>query len=709
MAWRRARFRPVPPRFVRVDDAFWNRWRRLALEKSLPSQLANYRLNHTLANFEVAAERVKARVAGVGDGREGRGELHEGWFFQDSDLYKWVEAVCAFVEAGDDIPCGLMSEMERVVDSIVSAQEPDGYLNTYYSTCFPERRWSNLYFTHELYCAGHFIEAAVVHHSATGSTKLLNAAKKFAERICEDFGVFSDCSPRRGIDYPGHPEVELALVRLSRALGKDDPVGPAALAAAEWFVRGRGRRGSAFSVISAALKFLREQRLVNRRGGRRDHGTPQVPEASSDVGQALRGMRPKLFFRVLYSYLTRRWAQAHAPVAKQRGPVGHAVRAAYLYAAVADLVAEGVANDLAGPLADAWDRMATARCYVTGGLGALPVVEGFGRDHELPNESSYAETCAAIGNVLWSWRCFLAFGEAKYAEMVERALYNAVLGGLGADGVTYFYENALESRTGVARRAWFPVSCCPSNVARLLGGLGGFVASWSPADPETGEPAYACVHLPLGCRVSLPAGEGAPALDLSVSSEIPWGGRVVVVVEAGGGPIRARVGVRVPGWTENPAAAVDGEPLAPGPRPLDLFFVEREWTGGERLELDFPAPVRFVHASPSVADDRGKVTIFRGPLAYCLEGVDNPGLDVFDGHMAGGDATSPATRWVDELGGFCSVGVPWRLGQPDAPRSGGPGWAWLVPYALRANRGRSPFRVWLPHAGVSSAGDVFLL
>ncbi|MHA1732294.1 MAG: glycoside hydrolase family 127 protein, partial [Promethearchaeota archaeon] len=412
---------------VDLSDGFWDGKLRLVREVSLPTQLQKYEENHTLANFRVAA----GELAGT----------HRGWFYQDSDFYKWLEAATYF--AGRDESGNLSRLVEEFVELLARAQAPDGYLNTYYQVLFPGTRWANPYFTHELYCAGHLLEAAVAHARVTGKRVFLDIARKFADLVVSDHASGKIPGP------PGHPGVELGLVALYRITGERSY-----LDLAGDLVRERGVHWGFRKILGAALRFMKEQKgarearaAAGGEGGAVQAGGGAGDPVSEDIHGALGKMSPGLFLRVAYAYATGRWALAHKPVARQKGPVGHAVRATYLYAAMADLVAETGNPEYMEVLESTWSRMVSRRMYVTGGIGALPFVEGFGRDYELPNRSAYAETCASIGNFLWNWRMlFLEPRRAPlHADLMERCLYNGILSGLGFDGRTYFYQNPLES------------------------------------------------------------------------------------------------------------------------------------------------------------------------------------------------------------------------------------------------------------------------
>ncbi|MGH2604392.1 MAG: glycoside hydrolase family 127 protein, partial [Dehalococcoidia bacterium] len=355
------------------------------------------------------------RAAGQQDGP------FQGLYFNDSDVYKWLEAA-SWSLATDPDP-----ELERLVDetiaAVAAAQQPDGYLDTYYILGDEAGRWTELVRTHELYCAGHLFQAAVAHHRATGKCSLLDVARRFADYICDVLGPAED-GKRPGTD--GHEEIELAMVELARETGE--------------------RR-----YLEQARYFL-DARGYGLAGGDEYH-------------------------------------QDHKPFRELDAMVGHAVRAVYLNAGAADIYAETGEPALLAALERLWRNMTTRRIYVSGGIGSRYEGEAFGRDFELPNARAYTETCAAIGSVMWAWRMLLLTGEARFADLMEQTLYNAVLPGVSLDGQFYYYQNPLEDDGHHRRQPWFHCACCPPNVARLLSSLPGYV--YTVTDDEVWVHLYA--------------------------------------------------------------------------------------------------------------------------------------------------------------------------------------------------------------------------
>ena len=535
--------------------------------------------------------------------------------------------------------------VDTVIDLISAAQQPDGYLDTYFSFERAAERWTNVRDMHELYCAGHLIQAAVAHHRATGSDRLLNVARRLADHIDTVFGP-----PEEGKrpTAPGHPEVEMALVELARAAGE-----PRYRRLAQLFVDNRGRG------------------LI---GGHAYHVD-------------------------------------HQPLREMDRLAGHAVRALYLCAGAADLCAESGEESLRTALDRLWRHMVARQIYVNGGLGARHDGEAFGDDYELPNARAYTETCAAIAGVMWSWRMLALDGDARYADLIETTLYNAFLPGLSLDGLAYFYVNPLADY-GPAygrRQPWFDCACCPPNIARLLAYLPSLFYSLSA------EGVWLHLYAEGAARLQMAGGR---TVTLTQHTRYPWDGEVVVEVEAEG-PFS--LFVRIPAWCDTGAALeINGQPFAGPLKGISVALVagsyaeiRRTWRPGDRVRLSLPMPVRRVECHPYVADNAGQVALQRGPLLYCVEGADNPGLDPRDLVLPAGGEFSDAFQ-PDLLGGVVVLRGPaavvppgdgwegclYRTAQPGGQEPAGPGVSdrvdlAAIPYYAWANRQPGPMQVWL--------------
>jgi uncharacterized protein len=613
------RLRPLPLDAVDLADDFWEPRRRINREVTLPSQYRHLEDTGRLDNFRRASEKI--------------GGEYQGIYFNDSDVYKWLEAAAWTLAEKPD------PNLERMVDAAITeiedAQEPDGYLNTYFTFERAAERWTD-FDLHEMYCAGHLFQAAVAHFRATGSERLLDVALRFADHICDTFGP--EEGKRQAVD--GHEEVEMALVELYRVTGERRY-----LDGARYFADARG------------------------------HGLLGRPYGLHDPS----------------------YSQDHEPLRDQSEVVGHAVRAMYLYSGAADVYAETGELDLMQALKRLWKNMATRRMYVSGALGSRYEGEAFGKDFELPNERAYAETCAGIGSMMWNWRMLGIEGEARYADLIEYTLYNAVLPGLSLDGQHYFYQNPLADDGTHRRQPWFGCACCPPNVARLLASLPGYFYS-------TSEGAV-WVHL---------YAEGAATLELDDNRTIslrqrtryPWDGRVEMDVEAEG---EFSVILRIPAWCEEGAAVqVNGQLVDVEISPGSYAKLRRKWRPGDTISMDLSMPVRCVECHPYVAENAGRAVLMRGPILYCVEQTDNPGVDLRDLVLNG---ESPTVRFDPELLG--GVVVLQDVAQLDSPDDG---WedriyrtvhprevdeqtratpVTAVPYYAWANREPGAMRVWL--------------
>ena len=430
-----SKLRPLTLKDVKISDQFWTRYTGLIPKVIIPYQwdilndrVEGAKLSHCLKNFKIAAGKETGSFAGA--------------IFQDTDVYKWLEAVAFSLQTNPD------NDLEEIADEVIGligrAQQDDGYINTYYTINEPGNRWTNLIEGHELYTAGYLIEAAVAYHDATGKDALLVVACRFADLICRVFG--SGEGQIHG--YPGHQEIELALIKLYRKTGNKRY-----LDTARYFIDERGRSPHYF-----------EEEIKKRNGA---------------------------YLHVDFMDYELRYAQSHMPPREQRTAEGHAVRATYMYAAMADLAYECGDSELMAACEAIWDNIVQKRMYITGSVGSSGFLERFTTDYDLPNDCNYSETCASIGLVLFSSRMAAIKRDARYMDVVERALYNTVLAGISLRGDRYFYVNPLEvwpdncmDHTAKAhikpvRQQWFSVACCPTNVARTLASLGQYIYSLS--------------------------------------------------------------------------------------------------------------------------------------------------------------------------------------------------------------------------------------
>ncbi len=555
----------LPIEDIQINDAFWNRYTRLVPEVVLPYQweILNDRMPDTppsycLHNFRVAAGEARGR--------------RQGTVFLDTDAYKWLEAVGYSLATRPDAT--LEKNADEVIALIGRAQCKDGYLDTYYTLVEPEGRWKNLVEGHELYCAGHLIEAAVAYYSATGKRALLDIACRFADLIAQVFGP----GEAQMHGCPGHPEVELALVRLYHATGK-----ATYLDLARYFINVRGAAPNYFLQEMARPDFRR-------------------------IFPELNGYEPA-------------YSQSHLPVRQQVTAEGHAVRAVYLYSAMADVALLDGDVRLLEQCRILWDNMVQKRMFITGGIGSSGLLERFTTDYDLPGDAAYNESCASIGLALFGLRMARAMRDASYIDVVERALYNTVRAGISLSGNRFFYVNPLEvwpaacmERTSKAhvkpvRQKWFDCACCPTNIARTFTSLGQYI--YSAGEDEL----FVNLFVQNETKLSL----GGKPVGLRLATEYPKSGEVRLNIEAEAAGFALYL--RVPDFAEAPALYVNGREA-----PLHIekgFAVLRRTWGKDEVLLRFGIRPKLVYANPLVRANVGKVALVRGPEVYCFEEVDN--------------------------------------------------------------------------------------
>ena len=656
-------------RQVTIRDPFWTARLEVNSIRAIFHQWEQLEASGCIDNFRIAA--------GEKDG------FREGWFFADSDAYKWLDAAARIHTTQPDQ--ALITLMDGLVALLERAQNPDGYLFTYNQIHFPSTRWVNLMIEHELYCHGHLIEAGVSHYQATSKTTMLEIARKAADRVTADF-------LGKGPGYtPGHEEIEIALLRLYR-ITSHTPY----LEMARQFLEQRGRKnGLPFTLfilgqlrsVASRLSFVRKERqkYVDLHPG---YELKKVPPGN--VAKTAKNS----YLRWLFSELNGKYLQQHAPIRRQTVPVGHSVRFGYLETATAML--ERIEGDetLLPAMEKAWEWMVRRRMYITGGIGSVPGLEGFGNDYELDPEYAYAETCAALASLFWNWEMALITGEAKYSDLFEWQLYNAAAVGMGLSGTNYLYNNPLTCKGGVTRKEWYSVPCCPSNLSRTWADLGKYIYS-------SNEDAI-WIHQYVGSRATL---QTSQELQIETESGLPWDGKIRIKIKPSS-PTKFTIYLRIPSWASNTnesnAIKVNGElpsllvdPLPPMPRPSEptaqgydprqsrFLSIQRLWSPGDVLELDLDMPITLRRAHPKVRGHRDKVAITRGPLVYCLEGTDNYGVDIFSTRL---DTTSLRSESAPEL----LNGITILRGQTvdNKPLT-------FIPYHLLANRGESQMTVWV--------------
>ncbi len=612
------KLRAVPFTDVQINDAFWAPRRELNRTVTIPINFENLEKSGNIENLRLAGRRAT--------------NGYQGPVYMDSDLYKALEAAAySLAEIKDP---ALDKRFDDIIAILAAAQLPDGYLNSYYTVKEPGRRWTNLRDNHELYCAGHMFEAAVAHYQATGKRSFLNVATKFADHIDTTFG------PGKRLGYPGHPELELALMKLYRVTGERRY-----FELARFFVENRGR------------KFFAEE-----------HHTP------------------------LNEYDGTYW-QDDMPIFDHKTIKGHAVRATYLLSGVVDVMGETGNARLTQMIHRVWRNTAYRNMYLTGGIGPSASNEGFTTDYDLPNLSAYQETCASVALAQWNHRLALLYGDARYADIFERSLYNGVLDGVSLDGKRFFYVNPLASTGSHHRSEWFGCACCPPNVARTLASLGGY--AYAASDNSW--------YVNLFIQGAVKATVGGQKVAMKVTTEYPWSGKVALELTPES-PAKFDLRLRVPGWCEGATATVNGKKQANLAVDRGYLVISRQWKKGDKVTYDMPMPARRVAAHPEVKANHGLFALQRGPLVYCVEAADN--TEPLDSVYLPLDAELKAEKAPGLLEGVTVIkAAAQTVATPDwknrlyqnapAPKRVN---LTAVPYYAWDNRTAGDMRVWLPTA-----------
>ena len=649
----------IPLPNAKIMDDFWSVRLRVNAGQAIFHQWQMLEESGCIDNFRIAA----GEKTGV----------HAGWFFADSDATKWLDAASRIERNQHDDYLSLL--MDDFIHLLGRAQSPDGYLFTYNQIHFPGQRWVNLQIEHELYCHGHLIEAGVSHFEATGREEMLRIACKAADLLVHDF---LGATPER---TPGHEEVELALLRLWQVTGQNSYKD-----LAEHFLEQRGRsRFFGFSLVKQFISNAKREKKVAQACQAYFLAHPENKRAALPaMNQAVKS--PLSTVRFFASALSGKYFQQHRPIREQKVPVGHSVRFGYLETAQAMLLHAQPDAELLATMQTAWEHMVTRRMDVTGGLGALPDLEGFGRDDELKPESAYNETCAALACLFWNWQMVTLTTEAKYSDLFEWQLYNAVSVGMGWQGDSYFYNNPTLCRGGITRQPWYSIPCCPSNLSRTYADLGKYLFS-------AAEKAI-WVHQYIGCTATLIEPLG---VQLTIESELPWQGwaRIRVSLSA---PQPFMLWLRIPSWAGAVTVKLNGRALeysvrppqftgatASGLDPCQAYFfpIEREWQNGDQVELQLEMPLRILHPHPRVNGLKKRAAVCRGPLVYCLESSDSPGIDLFESVV---NEDSLLIKEAPDL--FSGVMKLTGITQTGQHLS-------FIPYALWGNRGPSQMNVWI--------------
>jgi len=631
------KIRQLPLKNVIIDGNFWGRYIRLIREKVIPYQwevlndcIPDAARSHCIKNFEIAA--------GIHTGE------YYGMVFQDSDLYKWLESVAYSLETN---PGPVLEKLaDGAIELIGAAQRSDGYVNTYYTVKEPDKRWTNLQQGHELYCAGHLIEAAVAYFNATGKRNFLNVAIRFANHIDS---VFGPEEPQLH-GYPGHQEIELALFKLYEVTSERRY-----LNLAEYFIRERGTN---------PYYFEAERQ-------RRSYGSV-FPEQAE---------------------INRKYSQSHIPPVEQRYAVGHAVRAVYMYSAMTDLAAELDDEKLRYACDALYNDIVQKQMYITGAIGATSIGESFTSSYDLPNDLMYGETCASVGLMMFCRRMNALHHDARYADTMERALYNTVLAGISLTGTEFFYVNPLEAEpkkfannplyTHVkpVRQKWFDCSCCPTNIARTVMSIG----SYAYAASDDG------LYVNLYCSGSAKDGERR----IEVCTEYPYNGEVAITVNGG----RFKLSLRDPEYAPVRSLSINGQ-IQDFHKENGYITLERNWCG-EIIKLELDMEPKRVYCTPKLQNNIGKAAVMRGPLVYCMEQADNgemlgsyslPACVEFRQFQTPSELPAEAVALEAQA---CKYQSTKDMLYSETPPALEAALIKLIPYYLWANRGENEMRVYL--------------
>ncbi|WP_240232254.1 glycoside hydrolase family 127 protein [Devosia lacusdianchii] len=632
-----SRYAPVNFPDVKLEGKFWHERLETVLTRTIPSQhkkLAEYTI---LDSLKLPNPPPPLRFP-----RHANGFTVQ--VFWDSDVGKWIEAASYALAHRRD--ADIEAKIEAIVDDFEKAQAPDGYLNCWYLGHEPDKRWTNLRDNHEFYNAGHMLEGAIAYFRVTGRRRWLDIMERYLDHIYSVFGT----GPGQKRGYDGHEEIELALMKLYYLTGD--------------------RKHLDFATY-----------LINERGNPNPHYFDIEREAREG------GDSKQRYVHGDYEY-----SQSHKPVREQDKVVGHAVRAMYLYTAMADLAAELNDPALKRACEVLWDDVMETKMYVTAGLGPSAHNEGFTHDFDLPNQTAYAETCASVALIFWAQRMLHLDLDGKYADILELAMFNGALSGLSRDGEHYFYANPLESDGTPTRWDWHTCPCCTMNVSRLVASVGGYFLS-------TADDGVA-FHLYGGIATEVEI--AGAKVGLREVSTYPWNGDIKIHVDPAA-PAAFDVKLRVPGWSSGAKVSVNGEAVDVTKAVNGYLTIHRTWAKGDVVSLDLPMPPVRLYAHPGVIMDAGRVALKRGPLVYCVEEIDNPGGRVQRLKLPREAELRAETR-ADLFDGVVTLKADalaikeedWQTLYRTAPPQDDAATITALPYYLWANRGQGSMVVWVP-------------
>lgn len=652
---------------IQITDAFWKKEIELVRDTVIPYQwealndrIPDTQPSYCMHNFKVAG-RINRQKEEKPDyiqpvyttngfcvwpeNPEKPEEKFYGFVFQDSDFAKWIEAVGYILQQFPDPE--LQKTADEAIDIVCSAQQPDGYLDTFYIINDISKRFTNLRDHHELYCLGHLVEGAVAYYQATGKRKLLDAACRYAECVAEHIGP--EAGKLQG--YPGHEIAEMALARLYEVTGQE-------------------------KYRDLGLYF------INERGKRPYYFDKEFPP----TGQPNEDLR--------YQY-----HQAHLPVREQTEAMGHAVRAVYLYSGMADFARLTLDDELKAACERLWEDITQKKMYITGGVGGTHIGEAFSFAYDLPNDTAYAETCASIGMIFFARRMLEINPDAKYANVMERELYNIVLGGMDLSGTGFFYVNPLEvvpeachkderkAHVKPVRQKWFGCACCPPNLARLISSIGTYVFT------ETEDTVF--VHLYIGSHMEKKMKSGSAKLN--IQSGFPWNGDVTVQVVCDTEETFT-IALRIPDWCGS--YQIKGIEGAATKEENGYLYITKAWKS-DSIQIEFPMEIKIIEADSRVRENIGKAAVMRGPVIYCLEEADN-GKDL---HLLKMDENAPFETEQKEISGEPVIAIKangWRqravnhteLYAVHTKAEYDRTCLTWIPYYTWANRGEGEMQVW---------------
>ncbi|MCL2203765.1 MAG: glycoside hydrolase family 127 protein [Defluviitaleaceae bacterium] len=634
-----------------IKDEFFTRYQNLVTGTVIPYQEKIFRdeipgteRSHAIQNFAYAAEMVETGSPS--------GEFY-GFIFQDSDLAKWIEAVAHALALAPNP--ALEKRCDEIIHYIARSQHPDGYLNSYFTMKAPDKKWTNLCEAHELYCAGHLMEAAVAYAQATGKNTLLDTMERKAGHIYARFVTGG------AEGYPGHPEIEIALMKM--------------------YAHTKNKK-----YLELAGHFIN-----------------------------VRGVNPNFFYEesqrrdwCVWGMNTQdtEYAQNNKPLRELTEATGHSVRAVYLYTAMADYAMATGDDALKKACKALWENITEKRMYVTGAIGSAYEGEAFTADYHLPNDTAYAETCASIGLIFFARKMLELEKRGEYADVMERALYNCVLAGMELDGTRFFYVNPLEALPGISgvtkthrhalpqRPTWFACACCPPNVSRLLASINHY--AWG-MEKDT---VYS--HLFIGGELDLSASLGGK---IHVTTQYPNHGKIeYTFIPNGGGEMSLTLAIRLPGWSKNTEILFNNNKIEFNNN-LNYAYITKKFAHGDTITLHLDMSVRQIYATGKINANSGKIAFSRGPFIYCAEGIDNGG-DIL--HLSVKKDGKIETKDFDPniLGGITPITAEGYRAKDSGniysftPPTYTPCEIKLIPYYTWANRGLNQMRVWLPLAQV---------